>query len=182
VLLLIDADAFLCLREWRFLELLRCLTARVSLVLTGYVARHELKDVQNELTELQNCNLLTVQDVKARTPAFLRFRQFQKDGADKGEAESIAWAVGLPSDTAKPVFVSQDRRARELATRNRLDAVDMFDLLILLNEHGLIEKGEVESRLASWDDDSHLACQPGDFTKFEATWEKHLTSRRMRTA
>lgn len=178
---LIDADAFLCLRKWDFLTLLCHLHGRIALAMTGYVARHELKDVYDEVASLEKGGLLVVHEIKVRTPGYGRFKKLLKKGADKGEAESVAWAQELPSGSEKPIFVSQDVRARKLAEHCGLDAVDMFDLMVQLHELGFVQKCDVQSRLASWDDYSHLACQPRGFTKFDDTWHKHVASRRMRT-
>jgi len=179
VQLLIDADAYLCLRKWGLLKVLLRMPGEVSIVLAGYVAHHELNDLQSELGEFQESGAVLVQDVKARTPAYRLFRELQNKGADKGEAESIAWANGLPKGS-RPLFVSQDVHARQLARGNGLEAVDMFDLAIHLHEFGLVEKSEVQSLLASWDDNPHLACQPSDFIKFDETWSRHLSARRQR--
>lgn len=177
--LLIDADAYLCLRKWGLLQLLLRMAGKVTIVLAGYVAHHELNDIQSELEEHQKSGTISVQDVKARTQAYRHFRELQNKGADKGEAESIAWANGLPK-ASRPLFVSQDVHARRLARENGLEAVDMFDLAIHLHAFGLVEKSEVQSLLASWDDNPHLACQPSDFAKFDETWSRHLSARRQR--
>ena len=181
MVLLIDTDAFLCLRKWDFLILLRHLQGEVALAMTGYVARHELKDVQDEVASLEECGLLVVHDIKVRTPGYVRFKKLLKKGADKGEAESVAWAQELPSGNPKPVFVSQDGRARRMAKHCGLEAVDMFGIMVQLHELDLVAKCDVQARLASWDDNSHLACQPKDFTRFDDTWQKRVTSRQMRT-
>jgi len=151
----------------------------VSIVLAGYVAYHELNDLQGELRELQTSGAVIVHDVKARTPAYRLFRELQNEGADKGEAESIAWANGLTKGT-RPLFVSQDIHARRLARKNGLETVDMFDMAVHLCDSGLVAKSEVKSLLASWDDNPHLACQPSDFSRFDETWSKHLSARRQR--
>jgi len=174
VRLLLDADAFLCLRSNSLLDLL--LAAKVPLVMTGYVARHELASLQASIQEMERRSSLKVEDVRAKTPEFIRYRQFLREGAHKGEAESVAWAVEKTTRDTRPVFVSLDGGARKLAASNGMVSLDVFDLMVLAVREGLCTAEEVRTRLAAWDDDPHGFCRPPDFTSFDETWRKRARS------
>ena len=88
---LFDADAFHWSRNLDFLP--RLVGRPGSFVMTGYVAKFELNPLQTVLAELQAEGRLRVESVVEGTAEFSLFRTLRREGRDKGEAESVAWAV-----------------------------------------------------------------------------------------
>jgi predicted nucleic acid-binding protein len=174
--LLLDADAFICLRKRSLLELLRAAPG-VSLVSTQYIARHELNPLQREIAQLEKCGILTVPAVAVRTPAHGVFRALQKEGADKGEAEAIAWATSeCPVDIT--AFVTLDKGARKLSEAKGLAAVDVFDLAVLLVQGEVLKIDDVRAKLSTWDDRADSFGRPADYTTFDDTWKRRIATRR----
>ncbi len=104
--LLLDTDAFLCLRKLGVLALVCSARGRNDpLLLTGYVARTELSSIATERSAMEASGCLRVHDVVARTPAAERWKRFRRERIHKGEAEAIAFALDSDRDT-RPVFVS----------------------------------------------------------------------------
>jgi predicted nucleic acid-binding protein len=165
---LVDSDAFLVIRRWKVLDVDEW-PAGVSLVMTGYAARHELNDVQADVNGLEELGHLRVEQVFARTPAYERFRQLRNAGADKGEAEAIAWAMGQEAHD-RPCFISVDREARAHAVANGLAAGDVMDLVVRLVGAGAMSIDEARVRLAPWDDRKQFFGRPADYTTFDETY------------
>lgn len=167
--LLIDADAFICMRKWSLLELVAS-TDSVSMWMTAYVARHELNSLQSDIQAIERKGRLIVVPVGSRSPAGQTFRELKAE-VDKGEAESIAWAT---TDCAEKIdaFVSNDRRARAAARKRKLRAVDFFDMAVLLVHLDKICLADVRAKLVAWDDLANAFCRPKDYTTFDETWSK----------
>ncbi len=91
--------------------------------------------------------------------------------ADKGEAESIAWATtNCPKKI--DVFVSNDKQARRLAAQRKFRAVDVFDMAVLLVHHEEVSLDDVRAKLVVWDDLANAFCRPRDYTTFDETWSR----------
>ena len=109
------------------------------LVMTEYVARHELHDVQPDVTALEGEKRLRVEPVSTRKsePQGQRFREYRAEGLDKGEAESLAWVMGLVGD--RPLFISNDRAARLGFAQRGAAAGDVMDLIVEAVSSGAVE-------------------------------------------
>ena len=165
--LLLDADAVLAMSKLSLWELL--LAAEVELFLTGYVACHELSTLWSaRLEPLVHSGRIRVEDVIAKTPAYSRRRELQKAGADKGEAEAVAWATGIPLEK-RPTFVSCDARARELAASVGVEAIDLGDLAALLIVEERATETEVTAKIATWDDTKQQQGRPARWTTVAAS-------------
>jgi hypothetical protein len=163
--LLIDSDAFLCVRG---LSLLTMLVGRSTpFSMADYARRHELSSIDLELSALEARHVLTVRVVLARTPEHATFRRLTKTGTHKGEAEAIAWAISNAPDA---VFVSHDAGARRTAAAERIFAVDVLGLAVLLvANHGFPEV-EVREKLAPWEDNRHSFGCPNDWKGIQQSW------------
>ena len=174
--LLLDADAFIALRNLSLLTVLRtCVEVRMEM--TEYIARHELAPLSGVLKALEDEHRLVIHAVSRGTEAFRLYRRLQLDGAHKGEAEAIAWAV---NQEATPIFVSLDRRARKHAGLHRLLAVDIMDLAIHLVEQHIASFEEIRSRLLVWEEHKNASGCPADFTSLDETWRKRRDAWRLR--
>ena len=166
--LLLDADAFLCARRLSFLDLLTETLAE-PLILTEYIARHELSTIAATVAGLQSVGKLRVEAVRAGTPAYNLLRALRRRGVHKGESEAIAWASGVSSGQG-PCFVSLDAGARSAAQAEGVESVDLLDAAVLCVREGLATKDEVRRRLEVWEDRRQQFGRPPDFTTFEATF------------
>lgn len=164
---LIDADAFLCMRHVSVLKTLE--TATAALYMTDFIARHELASVANVIEGLEHAGRLATAGIKGRTPAHQRYRELQKAGADKGEAEAIAWA-----SLNKPnlIFITHDVGARKHAVSHKLTCDDVFGLAIRLVESKEMTFEEAKGKFSFWDDDKNAFGKPADYTSFAETWAK----------
>lgn len=169
---LIDADAFICLRKWDLLALL-VRSSHVELHQGGFAAYHELNRIHSEIEELESSGSLEIHSIKARTSAYSVYREIVKGGADRGEAEAVAWAVDSKK-TRDMVFVSLDVRARRLASSRGMVTCDVFDLMVSLSVQGHCSTDEVRKRLVDWDDIRKGFCRPGHYTTFDETWGRRL--------
>lgn len=169
--LLLDADAFLCLRKHDLIDILIA-APKVELLMTGFVARRELNSIETHIKEMECSKALTVYDVRTKSPEFDRYRSILRTGVHKGEAESVAWAIEKTTGATRPVFVSLDVRARKMAAANGLKSLDVFDLMVVMERRGLCKLPDIRSRLGGWDDDPHGFCRPPGFTTFDETWRK----------
>lgn len=168
---LIDADAFNHLRSLGFTS--RFSAAGVKILITEYVARKELYQLSADIQSLESSGALTVMPVSARDEAFKRLRQ---DGADKGDAESIAWALSLPR-SERPMFVSCDKGARKYAEKNGVPCGDILDLLISFIDHGVMREEDVRDLLLPWDDKRQQRGRPADFSSFDAAVKQRRAHR-----
>jgi predicted nucleic acid-binding protein len=169
--ILIDADAFNHLRSLGFTS--RFAGARVKILLTQYVARKELCQLSADIQSLESSGTITVMPVSARDETFKRLRQ---DGVDKGEAESIAWALSLPR-SERPIFISCDKGARKNAEKNGVPCGDILDLLISLIDRGIMREEDVRELLLPWDDKRQQRGRPADFSSFDATVKQRRAHR-----
>lgn len=164
---LLDADATRCLRDLSLLRALSLLAPdRVALWMTEYIARRELSLISRDIEELEKTGKLVVQSVVRGGEVFQRARELKRSGLDPGEAEAIAWALGRPAEE-RPLFVSNDRRAREEALRMRVPAGDLMDLLVEIIDAGLMGEPEASDKVSIWSDKSQSLCRPRDFSTFE---------------
>jgi len=152
--ILFDADAFQCVRAMSFLRLLRQSTIDATpFVMTQYVARHELHDVEVDVTALETEKRLRIEPVSVRKtdPQGRRFRQYREERLDKGEAESLAWVMGLDAD--RPMFITNDREARAGFVRHGAPVGDVMDLIVEAIASGAVQAGAAREVVsAAWDD------------------------------
>jgi predicted nucleic acid-binding protein len=162
-----------------FLRLLRqAAIGATSFVMTDYVARHELSDVEAEVTALIAEKRLRIETVSSRKtdPEGKRFREYRAEGLDKGEATSLAWAMGLVED--RPLFITNDTGARAGFLRHRAPVGDVMDLIVEAVTSGAVELAAVrEVASASWDDRPNHRCRPADYTDFDRTFAQRSAKR-----
>lgn len=127
--LLFDADAFLCVCSLQ--NLVQLLDVDGShWVMTEIIARRELSTIAAELAGFVATGRLRIEAIPARgTPASDSFKAFVREGHDRGESEAIAWATHL-ARSARPIFISNDRKARDLAKRQHVPSGDVMDLVV----------------------------------------------------
>jgi predicted nucleic acid-binding protein len=156
---------------------LRCSQSRV--VVTEYVARHELCDLQETIQRFENAKLLKVESVSLQSPAGQLYRQLRKT-ADKGEAEAVAWAV---YQSQPPVFVSCDAGARRLADEHRVPNTDVMGVVVEAVLTGSLSREKAKDALEVWMDRSQELGRPANYRGFDeefATREAELDSGRLR--
>ena len=162
--LLIDADAWICLRMLGWVgRMVDC--PQIALIMSERIFLRELNDLRGELDTLQSAGVLRVARVIRKTKAASQFKAFTRAGADKGEAESIAWAsVDADVDV---IFVSNDTRARTLAGKQKVATTHVFGLPVWGASRGDWSRAEVEAQVARWEDEGTGFCRPSDFTTLE---------------
>ncbi len=171
---LLDADATLCIRSLRLFPVLRASTALPRpLIVTEYVARRELSSIDREIREMEGAGLILVKSVLRSDKDYRRLVQ---EGADKGEAEAIAWALSLPR-AERPLFISIDHEARRFAAENRVPAGDMMDFVIDLVELGVLTIAEAEDHTSPWLDHKQQRGRPRDFTTFSESMSQRRSKR-----
>lgn len=143
------------------------------IVITEYVARHELSSIDREIRDLEGVQVLRVEPVLRRNADF---RRLLAGGADKGEAEAIAWALAVPRGD-RPLFVSLDDGARGHARDNAVPAGDIMDWLIDLIEAFVLTYSEAEQYTAPWLDQRQQRGRPRDFTTFAETFARRRGAR-----
>lgn len=169
---LLDADAFICLRALKILDWLRLAAAsQGTVVITEYVALHELSTLSADIDELKACGALRIEQVLRRQE---HFRRLIQSGADKGEAEAVAWAI---TQNPGPVFISIDRAARRLARENKVRSGDIMDLLVDMIDLGIVAMNDVRERMYPWNDRRQQMGRPVDFTTFDDTFQRRLAAR-----
>lgn len=94
-----------------------------------------------------------------------------REGVDKGEAESIAWALDYPK-SSRPVLVTQDGGARKEAKRNKVPVIDIMDFVIELVDIDAVDLSVAREALSIWEDKSQQRCRPRDFTTFDKTYAR----------
>jgi predicted nucleic acid-binding protein len=147
---------------------------RLSLHLTEHIARKELNMLAREVEALEKNGTVRVEPVPIRSEAGRLARTLKnspREGLHVGEAEAIAWAVGVPA-ASRPLFVSNDRRAREGALRPSVPAGDRMDLIGELIDAGLLHEKDAAEKVAVWSDKGQDLCRPRDFTTFAALLER----------
>lgn len=173
---LLDADAFRFLRGLGLLdEVLTALRRECDVVMTGYVARHELSALAADLARLEAAGLLRVESVLARSAAGRRYRDFQRE-ADKGEAEAIAWALERAAEE-RPLFVSRDAGARRFAGEQRVPHTDVFGVIVEAVLLGGLSRERAASAVEVWDDKTQQLGRPADYESFERTFDVRVSER-----
>ena len=173
--LLLDADAFRCLRDLGLLRmLLRGLAATHGAHITEYIARHELTQLQADVTSLESASLLSVHPLVKGSSAQVRYRQFQKDRlADKGECEAVAWALDAPP-ASRPVFITRDRGATAFARAQGVPVTDVLGLAVEALRRALIDRETLRSALACWEDPQIQICRPAGYRTFDLEVDERL--------
>lgn len=166
---LLDADAFRFLRGLGLLdEVLVALRADRAVVMTEYVARHELSALAGDVARLEAAGQVTVERVLARSAAGRRYREFQRV-ADKGEAESIAWALERPP-RSRPLFISRDAGARRFAAEQRVPHTDVFGVMVEAVLAGRLTRDRAASAVEVWEDKTQQLGRPADYETFDRTF------------
>lgn len=173
--ILFDADAFLCVRS---LSLMTALDVDgCQWLMTEIVARRELSSVARELADFEASKRLLVKSVASRgTPQADTFKELCRAGHDRGEAESIAWACHLEPDK-RPLFISNDLRARRLAADRRVPVGDVMDLIVEAIGATILDEKRAESITTVWGDRRKDLCRPRDFTTFSELLKKRRGGR-----
>lgn len=167
--ILLDADAFRILHGLKLLdEVLIALRPDRRLVMTGYVARHELSLLGREVERFEKAQTVRIEDVRRDSDAGRRYRVFQRE-ADKGEAEAIAWALDA-GPQARPLFVSRDAGARRFAKEHGVPETDVMGLVVEAVLTGRLTRERAAEALAVWDDRDQQLGRPSDYAGFEATF------------
>lgn len=166
--ILLDADAFRCLRDLRLLRpLLTGLAKTHGVHLTEYIARQELNQIQADVTSLEAAGLLSVPPLFKGSSAQLRYRQFQRERlADKGECEAVAWALDAPPGQ-RPVFITRDRGATQFARSQGVPVTDVLGVTVEALRHGHTDRELLRTALACWDDPQIQICRPAGYRTFD---------------
>jgi predicted nucleic acid-binding protein len=173
---LFDSDAFRCLHGLRLLDVVcAALAQRTSIVLTEYVAHHELNLLQRDVERLERAGTLRIERLLKGTEAATRYRVFQRPPArggrppDKGEAEAIAWALdALPPGRA--LFVTRDDGARRFASEHGVPVTDVMGIVVEACIACGFDRGAAAQALSVWDDREQQLCRPSDYVGFEGTF------------
>jgi predicted nucleic acid-binding protein len=174
---LLDADAFHCLRSLGAIRYLLDSKVRVRLVLTEYVARHELSMLAEDVARLESVGALEIKPVSSRDPDY---KQLQKE-VDKGEAEAMAWLLKQARDE-RPFFISNDKKALRTARSNRIKSGDILDMLIDLMDTNALHEDAVREILTVWEDKKQQRGRPADFTTFRSSVAQRRVKLRWRAA
>ena len=175
---LFDADAFRCARDLGILDVFLSATAqRVRLYMTEYVARHELSPDAKTVDALCARDLLSIEPVAGRSvQAFLRKSRDKKSGLHKGEAEAIVWAMSLDRNQ-RPLFISNDLRARKGAEQHGVPAGDLMDFVVEATAAGVLARHDLNRLVAAWDDKEQQQCRPRDWSGFDSTFARRQRQR-----
>lgn len=173
----LDADIVLCLRSLQVLDAwVRAAAASETVVLTSYIARHEVHTIGQDVALLERSGLIEVQAVEVRSEAGRTWRRLVKNGVHKGEAEAVAWCLQMPEDQ-RPTFASIDAGARRVASNHRVAAVDLMGFVVELIERERLVREEVEQVLSVWEDPSQQRGRPSDYTSFADTYARRKALR-----
>lgn len=174
--LLIDADAWLCLRSLGWIERLLA-HPDLRVLMAERTFKMELNDLRRELDAAQAAGALEVVQVLKKTPAHERYRLWTRDSRlDRGEAEAVAWAsTRTPEASASLmlVFTTNDKGAQKLAHDHGVVAWAVFRLLVEGSQRGWWTEVEAKAVLRRWDDNPHdRSGRPADFTTVDDTWAR----------
>jgi predicted nucleic acid-binding protein len=171
---LLDADAFINLRKLQIgsnslMEVLlqRAKQQQRAVYPTEYVAKHDLSDLQAEITSLQSRGFLKVERLPSSDSDYARLRK----QVDKGEAEAIAWCLKRDRRD-RPVFVTRDKRALDRARDNKVPSTDLMGLLVESVESRLLTKREAKEAADPWNDPGQQIGKPRDYKTFDAAFAK----------
>jgi predicted nucleic acid-binding protein len=179
VIYLIDADAFLHLRSLRLAggrPLLALVTQALPtgdsepVVLTEYIARHELSTITPEIDALVLARVIRIEAITMATPAYRTYRDLKRE-VHKGEAEALAWAV---HQNPKPLFVSCDRGALDAAARHRVPRTDLMGFIVECVQSGLVTRELAADALTPWNDPEQERGRPRDYGGFSTTYAQRL--------
>ncbi len=174
---LVDADAFRFLRGLGLLDAVFDALSRESKIWIGeYVARHELNLLFEVLEVHRAAGRIDFVAVAARTSAFQKFRAWQKEGFDKGEAEAIAWASEVPHER-RPLFVTRDSKARQLAQREGVLHTDVMGIVVEAVCRGHLELDRAREALSAWDDPRQQQGKPHPYAGFDEEWKQRVAER-----
>ena len=162
-----DADAFICAYSLGLLRQIASAPAeKLGFVMTEYVARRELCDLAAEIGRLKAAGWLFVERMSSArsSPEGKRYHELQqgKLRVHKGEAEALAWTKERAA-APLPVFISNDRRARQAAARLKLPYGDLLDFVIIALDAGVLAKDDAERHLAPWNTKVQAQCRPRDY-------------------
>ncbi|WP_424674320.1 hypothetical protein [Candidatus Binatus sp.] len=135
------------------------------ILLTEYIARHELNSIQTEITACENQGSVTVVGLSAANPTY---KSLLKRGVHKGGAEAIAWILAQSSDL-RPLFVSADRGAIRAAKNQKLSATDVMGLIVEAIAAKVLSIDQARSALDVWNDPGPGVGKPPDYEDFDET-------------
>jgi predicted nucleic acid-binding protein len=174
--ILFDSDAFRCLHGLRLLDAVcAALAPHTTIVLTEYVARHELSLLQREIARLERSGTIRVERLIKGTEAAGRYRAFQRSPErgdrppDKGEAEAVAWALDGPPE-ARALFVTRDDGATRFAMKKSVPVTDVMGIVVEACIVGGLDRAVAAQALSVWDDRGQQICRPADYDGFEGTF------------
>ena len=151
------------------------LAQHTKIVLTEYVARHELNLLQREIDRLERSRVIEIVRLLKGTEAAKRFREFQRPATkgerppDKGEAEAIAWALDEPPAT-RAIFVTRDEGATRFARQMGVPVVDVMGIVVEACLVGGLDRAAAAQALSVWDDRGQQLCRPVDYEGFDQTF------------
>ena len=169
---LFDADAFHCLRSLGLLGDL-CAAGR-AFEITEYVKKVELNPIAGFVDALVAGGALTVHPV-SDPEGRARWKKLRTEGAHKGEAEALAWLLGLPA-ASRPVFVTRDTGATARARAHGVATTDVFGLVCAAIEVGWMDLDHARAALAVWDDKAKQICRPREWSGFDSTRAKRIAA------
>lgn len=171
---LLDADVFRCLRDLNLLDALAATLAPPGLLMTEYVARHELSLVDSDVRRLEAAGALEVARLLKGTPEVQRYRSLQRE-ADKGEAECVAWALGVEA-ASRPVFITRDGGAERFARSKGVPVTDLLGLVAAAIRHAGLPEDTAREHLAVWHAPAIQLCRPRDYPGLDAALaERHAS-------
>jgi predicted nucleic acid-binding protein len=150
---------------------------RPTFVTTGRVARNELNALAEDVRSLEQAGALRVEDIYKGSPEAKRAKELRdNEGADRGEAELLAWATSDPA-RREYRFISCDKEARKLAKSLGLATGDVLDLGIHWLRRSLVSLDALDEAFASWED-AHPGelWRPRDFTTTKETIRARLAA------
>jgi predicted nucleic acid-binding protein len=175
---MLDADALLCLRKLSagsqsLLELIAAFFRDRAdpIMLTEFIARHELNSIALEISSYESSAAIRVQGLEARDPMYRELRK----SVHKGEAEAIAWIYSKTVDL-RPVFVSRDTKAIRMARSYGLAATDVFGLIVEAVISNVILESHARDALDVWEDPSQELCRPADYRHFDESFPRRKGS------
>lgn len=176
-MLVLDSDAFRFLRDLSLLEAVcgAFRSHKLPVIVTEYVARHELALLDDLVRAMERTGQITVASLPAKSPASDRYRALKKTGADRGEAEAIAWICEI-ADTSQVLFVTRDKGAMRLAEDSGVSVADVLGILIEAIDVAGLDADTVRTALVRWDDPAQQVGKPNPWPGFVEAAKRHRTA------
>ena len=155
----VDADAFIALRALGVLDAITqsAAAATIDLVLTGYIATHDLSSLSTTINALCQSGHCRVEKVTPSSVAGQMFRGLRKKPCvtksgkpvHKGEQEAVCWLVSVRPDAT---FESADAGAIDLARDHGIRAGDVLAFVCDLVVLGILNSQSASQLLTPWED------------------------------